>query len=213
MKTETLQEIQGIAKKDFEDVTASINLNQNDIRASVQNLKYFEKENMVTCTCVFNFTGTDDVIEASINYEDKADGIYADADIADVATAVLSAMHDTVVTPITAADDDEVAADDAFDFDAEESPDFGTDDSFDEELDAEGSEFIDEYEDPEEQPNIDTDNNIAGHYIVECNRCHGIFISALMESDQQVEFISGVCPLCEKESDQYIKWVVKPVEF
>lgn len=64
----------------------------------------------------------------------------------------------------------------------------------------------------EDDPNIETDNNIANHYIAECDRCHGLFISAMIESDQEVEKISGICPLCEKESDQYLKWVVKSIE-
>ena len=58
---------------------------------------------------------------------------------------------------------------------------------------------------------IDTDNNISNHYIAECDNCHGIFISAVIESDQTVEKITGVCPLCEKESEQYLRWVVKDV--
>ena len=59
--------------------------------------------------------------------------------------------------------------------------------------------------------NIETTNNISDHYIAECDSCHGIFISAMIESDQVVSKISGVCPLCEKETDQYVKWVVKDV--
>lgn len=64
----------------------------------------------------------------------------------------------------------------------------------------------------EDDPDIEVDNNIADHYIAECDRCHGVFISAVIESDQQVDKISGICPLCDKESDQYLKWVVKSVE-
>lgn len=64
----------------------------------------------------------------------------------------------------------------------------------------------------EDNVNIEMDNNIDGHYIAECDRCHGVFISAVIESDQEVEKISGVCPLCEKESDQYLKWVIKSVD-
>lgn len=64
----------------------------------------------------------------------------------------------------------------------------------------------------EDDPSIETDNNIAEHYIAECDRCHGIFISAVIKSDQEVEKISGICPLCEKESDQFLRWVVTPVE-
>lgn len=57
--------------------------------------------------------------------------------------------------------------------------------------------------------NIEMNNNITGHYIAECDSCHGIFISATIESDQKVEKVSGVCPLCEKETDQYLKWVIR----
>lgn len=63
----------------------------------------------------------------------------------------------------------------------------------------------------EDDVDIELDNNIANHYIAECDRCHGIFISAMIESDQDVERISGTCPLCNKETDQYLKWVVKSV--
>ena len=64
----------------------------------------------------------------------------------------------------------------------------------------------------EDEVDIETDNNIAEHYIAECDVCHGIFISAMLQSDQDVSNISGVCPLCGKESEQFLKWVVKPVE-
>ena len=64
----------------------------------------------------------------------------------------------------------------------------------------------------EDDIHIEVENNIEDHYIAECDRCHGIFISAVIESDQVVENISGVCPLCEKESDQYLYWVIKKVE-
>lgn len=63
----------------------------------------------------------------------------------------------------------------------------------------------------EDDISIDKDNNITDHYIAECDGCKGIFISAMIESDQQVECITGTCPLCNKETDQYLKWVVKKV--
>lgn len=63
----------------------------------------------------------------------------------------------------------------------------------------------------EDDVDIELDNNIANHFIAECDSCHGIFISALVESDQEVEKISGTCPLCEKETDQYLKWIIKEV--
>lgn len=64
----------------------------------------------------------------------------------------------------------------------------------------------------EDDPNIEIDNNIDGHYIAECDKCHEIFISAVIESDQEIENIKGTCPVCGKESEQYLKWVIKKVE-
>lgn len=71
---------------------------------------------------------------------------------------------------------------------------------------------IDGTEIEEDDVDIDLDNNIANHYIAECDTCHGIFISALVESDQEVEKVSGICPLCDKETDQYLKFIIRPVE-
>lgn len=64
----------------------------------------------------------------------------------------------------------------------------------------------------EDDVDIEMDNNITNHYIAECEKCHGIFISAMIESDQEVEKISGVCPLCESETDQYLKWLIREVK-
>ena len=64
----------------------------------------------------------------------------------------------------------------------------------------------------EDDVDIEMDNNIADHYIAECDKCHGIFISAMIESDQEVEKISGTCPLCNKETDQWLKWIIHEVD-
>lgn len=64
----------------------------------------------------------------------------------------------------------------------------------------------------EDEVDIAVNNNIADHYIAECDRCGGIFISAVVESDQEIDHVSGVCPLCNKETDQYLKWVIKATE-
>ena len=61
----------------------------------------------------------------------------------------------------------------------------------------------------EDDVDIELDNNIANHFIAECDGCHGVFISALVESDQDVSSIHGTCPLCEKETEQQLKWVIK----
>jgi hypothetical protein len=63
----------------------------------------------------------------------------------------------------------------------------------------------------EDRVDIELDNNISNHYVAECDLCQGIFISAVVQSDQEVESISGICPLCDRESNQYLKWIVKDV--
>ena len=60
----------------------------------------------------------------------------------------------------------------------------------------------------EDPSSIAIDNNIEQHYIAECEECKGIFISAVVKSDQKVDKISGVCPLCEKTTNQYLKWII-----
>lgn len=124
--------------------------------------------------------------------------------------------------PVFAAEEDEAPV---FDFGADDdfgggrpSPggrDFGDDLDFDDEDVEDSEDEEDEEEDfviEEDDINIENDNNISGHYIAECDICHGIFISAMVESDQFVESINGVCPLCNKKSEQFLKWVVKEVE-
>ena len=62
----------------------------------------------------------------------------------------------------------------------------------------------------EDDPTLNVNNNIEDHLIAECERCHGIFISAVLQSDMEIDHVTGICPLCGKESNQYLKWVVKP---
>lgn len=57
---------------------------------------------------------------------------------------------------------------------------------------------------------IEVDNNIFEHLIAECQNCHGIFISAMIASDQDVESINGVCPLCNKNTEQFLIGIIKP---
>lgn len=61
----------------------------------------------------------------------------------------------------------------------------------------------------EDDIDIDIDNNIADHLVAECDNCKGIFISAMILSDQDVDSINGICPICNKETSQSLKWVVK----
>lgn len=112
------------------------------------------------------------------------------------------------------------AADDDFDagFDDPGNFDDGFDDADDDVQDSldDVQDTLDDVQDTleditEDDPNIETDNNIDGHYIAECEKCHGVFISAIVESDQEVTSIHGTCPLCEQDTEQYLKWIVKKV--
>lgn len=92
---------------------------------------------------------------------------------------------------------------------------FGDEDTFDtpdldEDVEEEAIEDNDMGEDGQQDGStIDIDNNIANHLIAECQNCHGIFISAMLASDQIIESINGVCPLCSKNTEQFLKWIVK----
>lgn len=87
------------------------------------------------------------------------------------------------------------------------------DDSFGDQLD-ELQDNVEEMQDTvdnveEDSPAIDVDNNITDHLIAECENCKGIFISAMIASEQEVDSINGVCPLCNKETTQTLKWIIK----
>ena len=111
---------------------------------------------------------------------------------------------------ITAAEGDD-QFNESFDNIAED-PDAGFEDKLDDMADS-IEDMQDTVEDVvEDDVSIENDNNIENHYIAECEKCKGIFISATIESDQVVTKISGTCPICEKESDQYLKWIVRKAE-
>lgn len=63
----------------------------------------------------------------------------------------------------------------------------------------------------QDDESIEVDNNIEDHYVAECDRCKGIFISAVKESDSSMEYVHGVCPLCQEETDQHLKWIIRAV--
>lgn len=98
-----------------------------------------------------------------------------------------------------------------FDLEDVDSPEEGIADSVDDmaEQVEDLQDTIDDASEPDDV-NIDTYNNIAGHYIAECEKCHQIFISAVVESDQQVSSIQGICPFCNEDTTQDLKWVVVP---
>lgn len=207
MKIYQLQDIQSTAHQDFDSIKEIINKTQDKVTASIDIVRFVSKKDVVTATCEMRFDGSDEIIEASIQYKYDGSKIVSDTSVDDASKEILESINDSSSEPVMAADDEGFVFEDEVETE-EDFEDASNEEVSEDVVDEESEEF----EDPEEGVDIDTDNNIAGHYIAECNRCHGVFISALMESDQHVEFISGVCPLCEKESDQYIKWVIKPVE-
>lgn len=92
------------------------------------------------------------------------------------------------------------------------------DDSFSEQLD-DVADTVEDIQDvvtdddhQEDDTIIEVDNNIAGHYIAECDKCKNVFISATMLSDQVVESVTGICPICREESEQFLKWVIELAE-
>lgn len=150
---------------------------------------------------------------------DDGENIYVDDEVEGLADSFIDRYNEakgsiksaTMRIPksrITAADDDEddLTVDDFMDSDE------GVSDTLDDIAD--NIEDIQDSVDDVQQDDVTIDviNNIADHYIAECDNCHGIFISAVVESDQDVEKVSGVCPLCQKHTDQYLKWIVKSIE-
>lgn len=142
--------------------------------------------------------------------------------IQNVNNRIMSGQDTAGLQTITAADDFD--SDDFDDDDFDEIPHepveddtVADDDSITDTLN-DMSEQLDDLQDDitdpsaEDDINIDINNNIDNHYIAECEKCHGIFISSLIASDQRVESVHGVCPLCDKESDQYLKWIVEAAE-
>lgn len=149
------------------------------------------------------------------SYWADGDDIVMDKDVRDIATQGKNKYDKSVQIKSSTAI---MAADDEDDFFTDESEGilYEDDASIGDDIDALSDQVedlqdsVDEVE--EDDVDIELDNNISDHYIAECEGCHGIFISAMIESDQVVEKITGTCPLCEKETDQYLKWVVKAVE-
>ncbi len=112
---------------------------------------------------------------------------------------------------IVAADEDTFDRVDDFDVDDAEDAD-GLMDAIDDVADN-----VDDLQDTlddvdEDEVDIAINNNIANHYIAECEGCQGVFISAVVESDQEIDHVSGICPICGKETDQYLKWIIRDTE-
>lgn len=113
---------------------------------------------------------------------------------------------------IVADDEDDMQLDDsAIDMLDDDGFDSSDDEAIDDIADAvdDLQDSVDDVVQDDEQ--IEVENNIEDHYIAECDRCKGIFISAVKESDEPMEYVHGTCPLCGEETDQTLKWVVRAV--
>ena len=109
---------------------------------------------------------------------------------------------------IKAADDDFDEMNDEVDFEDTEETD-GLFDAIDD-VAANVEDLQDSVDDmKEDQVEIAVNNNIADHFIAECDRCGGVFISAVVDSDQQIDHVVGICPLCGRETEQNLKWIIK----
>lgn len=151
--------------------------------------------------------------------QDDPENIYMDIDYDSMLPSAVDRYNEAkgiqssvkASTYVKAADDEDDFEFDPAEFD--EGPD-DTDDRIDD-LEDQVDELEDDIDDDhidEDTPNIETDNNVEGHFIAECEACQGIFISALVESDQDITKITGICPLCNKETDQYLKWIIRKVD-
>lgn len=182
------------------------------------NVEYRE-DDVPYAQVIAGFVTPNDVF-ATVDFQyDSEDGeVFIDQSTSDLAERVAEELKGQGIRASTksiiyAADDDDTEGFADADSDDESFDDFGDDDSIEDNID-ELSDQVEDLQDSidevtQDEPSIDVDNNIENHYIAECESCHGIFISAVVESDQKVQKISGICPLCEKETDQYLNWVIR----
>lgn len=221
--------VKRMAREDVEDLLEYVNQNEGlnaelvylDFTAELTEQDPYEKAISCWCDATINFgSGPRYQIVFPMEYFVGDDDVYSAGDMRDwqqslewrmrelvdairVDDAVESAQKVEGSTVTAAAEDEDM------EFSEEDE---GLDDTLDDIADniEDMQESIDEVQ--EDDVNIDMDNNIDQHYIAECDVCHGIFISAVSKSDEEISKITGVCPLCNKETDQYLRWVVQKVE-
>lgn len=213
--TTNMMLIKQYAAEDFKAVAERCK-SKYDLDVSISNLEYDCDEHEVnhadesSCIVIATLEVEGTKLEFALDYVLQGDNIYVGGDIVEWA-ADLKHKYDAAVKGVQAATRVSSRRIVAAEEDLIEEPDTFTD-TLDELADnvEDVQDQVSEIE--EDDVNIDVNNNIEGHYIAECDTCHGVFISAVIESDQEVEKISGICPLCNKETDQYLKWIVKPAD-
>lgn len=204
-----------------EDANSVINkLNELGFNASIRKIditsdKTDPKDVWVTCVVWTLVKGRKSSFILKYSYDD-AGNIYMISDLPKVIDNQVTKWSKTSIkasTAIMSAAEDDFFSDEAVpgSFEGSEPSDNSVGDEIDNLADS-----VDELQDSiddvkQDQTELEIDNNIANHYICECDQCHNIFISAIIESDQEIDHITGVCPVCEKESEQRIKWIIRDI--
>lgn len=198
--TAMINTIESIAEQDVKECIDHLNKAEKE-QLEFGNI-YTQKINSHMYQCTVNIYDDDCEYEVRFNYDISNDTPELtpgkDVLLEDIYDGYLSCYDEDVTasTNIMAADDE---------YDLSDSIDDLTDSVED---------MQDMVEDvAEDEPSIDIENNIEDHYIAECESCGGIFISAILESEQEIDHVTGVCPLCDKETNQYLRWVIKPADF
>jgi len=184
--------------------TKSVSQGSSKVIASDHKLTY--DKDAVTSTLVLHTSGRRP-IRCNFRYTLEGDEVCMNSTIPRYAAVLANAFNQE--ERIVAADED----DEGFDYDDEGDyvDEKLVEDTVDD-LEESVEEFTDLMTDFEEDDiDIEIEANISNRYIAQCDGCQDVFISALEETDQIVDKISGVCPMCEKSTDQYLKWIVREV--
>lgn len=200
-----LDEAKKVAKQEIMAAVGTVSKSSGlDMR--IRTIKYTQNGNKVTASALI----------CSEDKSVKVNRSYSTNPIADVGSTAKKIQAAFGLQDIFAADEDGESGggselDPIIEPDLTDGPDVG--DAVDDLADA-VNDIQDELEDiQEDDPTIQAENNIEGHLIAECDKCSGIFISAMIKSDQKVDSITGVCPLCGKESIQKFNWYVAKLEY
>lgn len=220
-------EMHRIAREDINDIVSM--LNEDGFKTSVvsmeSNPKEIKEKVKQSVHAVLKINGETKDVDFEYEINLSPDTVYiqkpCEEIVSDIERSVKNRVSESMrisksassvtSSSITAADDDF----ESDDFSDETDPTDSTDslsDNIDDIADTveDIQDTIDDVQ--EDDVNIQVENNISDHYIAECERCHGIFISSVIRSEQPLEKISGTCPLCDRQTDQYLKWVVKDVK-
>ena len=191
-----------------QDILAGIDLAKKDVADDIKlrTIKYKKSGDKIVASAIISSGDK----TASINRQYGADST---GDAIQCARKILASLG-ALEAIMAAGEDDDIGVSET---DSVLEPEFVGDDNVTDAVDdlADAVEDIqyDLQDIQEDEVTIHSENNIEGHLIAECEKCTGIFISAMVKSDQKVDSITGVCPLCGKESIQKFKWVIDALEY